>query len=159
MKTDPKSKPLLPFCHKCMHPCTHHQCCPPHVTVLYHVWSAQVKCECVCPYWFSVFWSGGDHWWGLSLIFIIVLRYSCYGRRLRHSLGDLCGAIGREGAKGQTHHCPFRSQVLQGPSLQSLSQHVVVLNSPAKSSLLHFMHFSYFISCFSCCPLIVTVYV
>lgn len=61
-------------------------------------------CVCVCPYWFSVFWSGGDHWRGLSLIFVLVLGHGCYGRRLRHSLGALCG---REGANEARHYGHF----------------------------------------------------
>lgn len=114
-------------------------------------------CVCLCPYWFSVFWSGGDHWWGLCLFFVFILGYGCYGRHLRHRLGALCDAIGRERAKGQTRHHTLEAKCCKS------NHYCHFLNPPTcchakffcvESSLLYF---SYVISSFSCSPCIIPV--
>lgn len=114
-------------------------------------------CVCLCPYWFSVFWSGGDHWWGLCLFFVFILGYGCYGRHLRHRLGALCDAIGRERAKGQTRHHTLEAKCCKS------NHYCHFLNPPtcchAKSFCVEssLLYFSYFLSSFSCSPCIIPV--
>ena len=58
----------------------------------------------VYSYWFGVFWTGSDHRRGLGLVFVFILRYGCYGGRLRHSLGALHDVTGGERAEPQWHY-------------------------------------------------------